>query len=64
MTRFSTITSMAAREVGRFRADEGGATVIEYAMIASAIGAAVAAAVYSLGEQVNTLFTAVFKMMT
>ena len=39
-----------SRQLRRFCADESGATAIEYAMIASGIGAAVAATVYSLGS--------------
>jgi pilus assembly protein Flp/PilA len=38
----------------RFRADESGATAIEYAMIAAGIGATIAATVYNLGSQVKT----------
>jgi pilus assembly protein Flp/PilA len=41
----------------RFVRDESGATAIEYAMIASGIGVAIAAAVTSLGTKVNTLFS-------
>jgi len=36
--------------------DERGATVIEYALIASGIGAAVAATVYSLGSTTKGLY--------
>ena len=37
--------------------DEGGATAIEYAMIASAISIAIAAVVFGLGESVSGIFT-------
>ena len=50
-----TIVTAAAR----FMRAEGGATAIEYAMIASGIGVAIAAAVTSLGTSVNGLFTSV-----
>lgn len=38
----------------RFAAAEEGATAIEYALIASAVGAAVAASVWALGAEVKT----------
>jgi pilus assembly protein Flp/PilA len=41
----------------RFLRDERGATAIEYAMIASGIGVAIAASVTSLGSGVKGLFT-------
>jgi pilus assembly protein Flp/PilA len=43
--------------VARFAHEESGATAIEYALIASGIGVAVAASVVTLGSSVNTLFT-------
>jgi len=64
MTKLTSLTSTAAQTVARFAADESGATAIEYAMIASGVGAAVAATVYSLGSQVKTLFTTLANMMT
>ena len=42
--------------VGRFVADQRGATAIEYAMIAAGIGVAVSASVWSLGTAVKTTF--------
>jgi pilus assembly protein Flp/PilA len=57
MTKFDALALTAARELKRFSVDESGATAIEYAMIASGIGVAVVAAVYSLGSKVNTMFT-------
>ena len=41
----------------RFSLDESGATAIEYAMIASGVGAFVAGTVYTLGGKVKNLFT-------
>jgi pilus assembly protein Flp/PilA len=57
MTRFDTLISTAGRVPARFYADESGATAIEYAIIASGVGVAVATMVYSLGSRVNALFT-------
>jgi pilus assembly protein Flp/PilA len=45
--------------VSRFLRDESGATAIEYAMIASGVGVAIAATVTSLGSGVKGLFTTV-----
>ena len=41
----------------RLCADESGATAIEYGMIASGVGAFLAATVYGLGGKVKALFT-------
>ena len=43
-----------ARLARRFRADESGATAIEYALIAAGIGATIAATVYNLGTNIKT----------
>ena len=43
-----------ARLVRRFRADESGATAIEYALIAAGVGATVAATVYNMGTTLKT----------
>jgi pilus assembly protein Flp/PilA len=51
----STITA----PVLGFMRDESGATAIEYAMIASGVAVAIAAAVTSLGSNVKGLFTSV-----
>jgi pilus assembly protein Flp/PilA len=45
--------------LSRFVRDDSGATAIEYAMIASGVGVAIAAAVTSLGSGVKGLFTSV-----
>ena len=59
MKRIDTPIAVATREQARFRADESGATAIEYAMIASGVGAFLAATVYSLGSNVKNLFTTI-----
>jgi Flp pilus assembly pilin Flp len=46
-------------QLARFGGDEGGATAIEYAIIASGIGGFLAATVFVLGGKVNTLLTTV-----
>jgi Flp pilus assembly pilin Flp len=40
----------------RLTCDKGGATAIEYAMVASGVGLAVAATVMSLGSQLKSTF--------
>ena len=52
------------RQLARFYADESGATAIEYAMVASGIGAFLAATVYGLGGKVKALFTTLAGMFT
>jgi pilus assembly protein Flp/PilA len=59
MTTFDTLISVARRDVTRFCADQSGATAIEYAMIASGVGAFVAGTVFSVGGGVKTFFTTV-----
>jgi pilus assembly protein Flp/PilA len=49
--------------VQRFLRDDGGATAIEYAMIASGIAVAIAATVMTLGSSVNGLFNGVLTAM-
>ena len=57
MTRKWTLLSDTRRAAGRFLADERGATAIEYALIASGIGAAIVSIVYGLGNTiVNNLY--------
>ena len=51
----SAITAAALR----FLRDDSGATAIEYAMIASGIGVAIATAVVSLGSTVKGLYSSV-----
>jgi pilus assembly protein Flp/PilA len=56
MTEFCA-TSNPGRRLKRFRANESGATAVEYALIASGVGAFIAATVFTLGSAVNNLFT-------
>jgi pilus assembly protein Flp/PilA len=51
------------RSVFRLLRCENGATAIEYAMIASGIGVAIAASVVNLGSTVKGLFTSVSNSM-
>jgi pilus assembly protein Flp/PilA len=46
----------------RMAANEDGATAIEYALVASGIGAAVAATVWSLGTSTSSLYQSVANM--
>jgi pilus assembly protein Flp/PilA len=56
--------SSAARAAARFMADERGATAIEYALIASGIGAAIAAIVFGVGGSVvNNLYGKVASLL-
>jgi Flp pilus assembly pilin Flp len=43
-------------QIDLFIADEGGATAIEYAMIACGVGACIASTVWSLGASLKTTF--------
>jgi pilus assembly protein Flp/PilA len=52
-----------ARQVLRFVRDDGGATAIEYAMIASGIAVAIATTVVTLGSSVNGLYSSVLTAM-
>jgi pilus assembly protein Flp/PilA len=54
MSKFSR--TIIARPILRFAGDESGATAIEYAMIASGVGVAIAAAVVALGSGVKGMF--------
>jgi pilus assembly protein Flp/PilA len=49
--------------VRRFIVDDSGATAIEYAMIASGIAVAIAAAIVTLGSSVNGLYSSVATAM-
>jgi pilus assembly protein Flp/PilA len=56
--------SSTARAAGRFLADEHGATAIEYALIASGIGAAIASIVFGVGSTVvNNLYNRIAAAM-
>ncbi len=54
VVKSSTLRSILVAPCERFIAAEEGATAIEYAMIASGIGAAVATAVWGLGSSLKT----------
>jgi pilus assembly protein Flp/PilA len=43
-------------QVRRFRADQNGATAIEYALIAAGVGATVAATVYNVGSTLKAVW--------
>jgi pilus assembly protein Flp/PilA len=58
-TMLKNLSFPIVASVGRFIRDERGATAIEYAMIASGVAVAIAAAVTSLGSTVKGLFTSV-----
>jgi len=45
---------MLARLAARLATEEGGATAIEYALMASGIGAAIAATVFGFGSDLKT----------
>jgi pilus assembly protein Flp/PilA len=47
----------------RFMRDDGGATAIEYAMIASGIAVAIATTIVTLGSSVNGLYGTVLTAM-
>jgi len=49
--------------IRRFMSDDGGATAIEYAMIASGIAVAIATTIVTLGSTVNGLYTSVATVM-
>ena len=57
-TRLAIITP-----IRRFARDEGGATAIEYAVVASCIAVAAAGAIASLGTNVKGLYTSVLTAM-
>jgi pilus assembly protein Flp/PilA len=62
MMTIDTLTSSTGRQLARFCSDESGATAIEYAMVASGIGAFLAATVYTLGGKVKNLFDTLSNM--
>jgi Flp pilus assembly pilin Flp len=56
MSVLQAFAAAASRRVGDFCADQGGATAIEYAMIAAGVGAFIAASVLSLGSHMKVTF--------
>jgi pilus assembly protein Flp/PilA len=64
MARKMKVLSSTTRIAGRFLADERGATAIEYALIASGIGSAIAAIVFGVGTSVvNNLYNRIAAAM-
>jgi pilus assembly protein Flp/PilA len=63
MPKLEKTTIIALVPLARFMRDDGGATSIEYAMIASGIAVAIATAVVSLGSSVNGLYSGVLTAM-
>jgi pilus assembly protein Flp/PilA len=61
MVKFSRTT--ITRPVLCFVSNESGATAIEYAMIASGVGVAIAASIVNLGSNVKGLYTSVLTAM-
>jgi Flp pilus assembly pilin Flp len=59
MSKKSRLHATMALLRARLAADEGGATAIEYALIASGIGAALAVAVYNLGSTTQGLYQSI-----
>lgn len=53
MTQATSFSASARRLASRFLADERGATAIEYALIASAIGVAIASTVWAFGSSLR-----------
>jgi pilus assembly protein Flp/PilA len=56
MMRTAPTARSSFRVIGRFLADERGATAIEYSMIAAGVGVAIASTVWSLGTAIKTTF--------
>ncbi len=56
MSKYSTLRPTLALMRQRLAKDEEGATAIEYAIIASGIGVAVAATVWTLGSALTGLY--------
>ena len=63
MSKIEALISTAGSQIRKFSADRDGATAIEYALIASGVGVAVAATVFALGSSVKALFTNVSGLM-
>jgi pilus assembly protein Flp/PilA len=55
--------SAIAASALRFLRDEGGATSIEYAMIASGIGVVLAATIVNLGSTVKGMYSTLYTSM-
>jgi pilus assembly protein Flp/PilA len=59
MAMFKSSTLAICTSLRRFARDDGGATSIEYALIASGISIVIVATVMTLGSNVQALFTSV-----
>jgi pilus assembly protein Flp/PilA len=62
LMQVSRLRSMLTLLRARIATDEHGATAIEYALIASGVGAAVAATVWSLGSATQSLYATLAAM--
>ena len=54
----------ARRTLARFGTDDSGTTAVEYAIIASGVGIAIAATVFALGSKLNGMFTNLLGLLT
>jgi Flp pilus assembly pilin Flp len=64
MMDVATFRADALHLATRFLADKGGATAIEYALIASAIGVAIASTVWAFGSQLRDVtYAKVYNVM-
>ena len=61
--RKPSLRPMLALLRGRMAANDDGATAIEYALVASGIGAAVAATVWSLGSTTNSFYSSLAALL-
>jgi Flp pilus assembly pilin Flp len=62
MSRLTHVATLRGG-IARFRADESGATAIEYALIASGVAATIAATYYSLTGDVKAMYENVANKM-
>jgi Flp pilus assembly pilin Flp len=62
MGKIAAVSSFV-RQAKRFAADRSGATVIEYAMIASVVSIVIALAVNAMGVSVQGMYQSVYNMM-
>jgi pilus assembly protein Flp/PilA len=60
---FATMCLDTACKLRGFWADESGASAIEYALVASGVGAAIAATVWQLGSGVKGFYQALADML-
>ena len=54
MTPFASLRSLTTRTLGRFAAEQSGATAIEYSIMAGMIALVIITAVRTLGQTVST----------